>query len=358
MSFITRKTQPVTALAAISLLALSACGNGDDEAAASEDEEVTQSGDFGELTIPLSWLHTAEFAGLYMAGDNGYYEDAGFDSVNLVPGGPTATPSPVQVATGQGTVGMSNPLVVGSTIDEEGDDAPLKIIGSVFQDVPYTIISHGDDPVEEPEDLVGKSVGVAPANEPVFYAMLEANGIDEDDVDVVSIQGDAQDFLAGEYDAYHGFATNELISMELDGEDVASMMFVDAGLPFAGGSIVATEDAIENDREELKAFLEASIRGWHDALADHEAVAETTVENHAADQNLDFEHQQVTSERQAELIDDEWTAENGLFTMSDELIDDTLTAIEAVGYEVPDDLFDLSLLEEIYEENPDLVEHP
>lgn len=347
-----RRRQLTAAAATAGLLALTACGGNGNGDADGEDQ------DFGELNVPLSWLHTAEFAGLYMAADNGYFEDAGFDSVNLVPGGPSATPSPVQVATGQGTVGMSNPLVVGSTIAEEGDDAPLKIIGSVFQDVPYTIISHGDNPVQEPEDLVGMSVGVAPANEPVFYAMLEANGIDEDDVDVVSIQGDAQGFLAGEYDAYHGFATNELISMELDGEDVEDLMFVDAGLPFAGGSIVASEEMIEENREELKAFLEAAIRGWHDALADHEAVAETTVENHAADQNLDFEHQQVTSERQADLITNEWTQENGLFTMSDELVEDTLAAIDAVGYEVPDDLFDLSLLEEVYEENPDLVEHP
>lgn len=345
-----RRRQLTAAVAAAGLLALTSCGGGGDAGA--------QDQDFGELNVPLSWLHTAEFAGLYMAADNGYFEEAGFESVNLVPGGPSATPSPVQVATGQGTVGMSNPLVVGSTIAEEGEDAPLKIIGSVFQDVPYTIISHGDNPVQEPEDLIGKSVGVAPANEPVFYAMLEANGIDEADVDVVSIQGDAQGFLTGEYDAYHGFATNELISMELDGEDVEDLMFVDAGLPFAGGSIVASEEMIEENREELKAFLEASIRGWHDALEDHEAVAETTVENHAADQNLDFEHQRVTSERQAELITNDWTRENGLFTMSDELIEDTLAAIDAVGYDVPDDLFDLSLLEEVYEENPDLVEHP
>lgn len=349
-------TQRLTATAGVlGLLTVTACGNGDNGNGAGDD---TEDQNFGSIDVPLSWLHTAEFAGLYMAIDNGYYEDVGFDDVNLIPGGPSATPSTVQVATGAGLVGWSNPLLTASTISEEGDDAPLKIIGSVFQDVPYTLVTMSDNPATEPEDLIGMSVGVPPANEPVFNAFLEANGLTHDDVDMVSIQGDPQPFLSGEIDAYLGFATNELISIEMEGYEVESMMFVDHGLPSAGGSLIATEDSIEENREELKAFLEASIRGWHDALGDHEAAAETTVEDHAADQNLDLEHQRLTSEVQAELITNEWTAENGLFTMSDELIADTVSTIELVGYEVPDDLFDLSLLEEVYEENPDLIEHP
>lgn len=351
----TRSTKRLAAgIAAAGLLALTACGgNGDGNGEEAEDQ------DFGSIDVPLSWLHTAEFAGLYLAVDNGYYEEAGFDNVNLIPGGPSATPSTVQVATGAGLVGWSNPLLTASTISEEGDDAALKIIGSVFQAIPYTIVTMSDNAATEPADLEGMSIGVPPANEPVFNAFLEANGLTHDDVDMVSIQGDPQPFLSGEVDAYLGFATNELISIEMEDYDVESMMFVDHGLPSAGGSLIATEDAIENDREALKAFLEASIRGWQDSLADHELSAETTVENHASDQNLDFEHQRLTSEVQSELIMNEWTEEHGLFTMSDELISDTIDTIELVGYEVPEDLFDLSLLEEVYEENPELLDgHP
>jgi len=353
----TRKNTPwVRSLTAgtlsLGLLALSACSGG----AAAEDE-ASEDANYGSIDVPLSWLHTAEFVGLYEAIDNGYYEENGFESVNLIPGGPSATPSTVQVASGAGLVGWSNPLLVASTIEAEGEDAPLKIIGSVFQDIPYTVVTMSDNPATEPEDLIGMSVGVPPANEPVFNAFLAANDL-EGEVEVASIQADTQPFLNGEIDAYFGFATNELISIEMAGYDVESMMFVDHGLPFSGGSLVATEENIEENREELKAFLEASIRGWQDALADPEEAARTTVEDHAADQNLDYDHQLRTAETQAELIASEWTQENGLFTMSDDAIADTLDAVEAVGYDVPEDLFDLSLLEEIYEENPDLIEHP
>lgn len=342
-----RASLSLTAVLGAGALALTACSSGDAQAG---------SGDFGEIDVPLSWIKTAEFGGLYMAQDEGYYEEAGFDVVNLVPGGPSATPAATQVATGSGLVGMSNPVDIGSLLDAEGDAVSLRIIGSVFQQNSFSVFSIGDDAAESPEDLVGMRIGVAPNNEAVFRAFLQANDIAADDVEMVSVQGDASPLIDGEVDAYVGYSTNQALSVELEGHDVTNLMFAENGLPFAAGSIITTEEAVEGSREELKAFLEASIRGWHDALADDEAVATTTVETHAADQGLDYEHQLLTAERQSELITSESTEADGLLTTSEDLQQDTLESVELVGYDMPDDIFDLSLLEEVYEENPDLVD--
>ncbi len=354
---LTLKTQ-LSAAALAGLLALTACGDGGDDAAAEENGDGGEQ-DFGSAEVPLSWIMTAEFAGMYFAVDEGYYQEEGFEEVTLVTGGPSATPSATQIATGTGLAGLSNPIDTGSFIDQEGEDAPLKIIGSVFQQNAFAIFSLADEnPMEDPEDLTEMSVGVAPNNEGVFYAFLDANDIDHDDVDVVSTGGDAQPLINGEVDAYIGYATNQALSVELEDYEVDYLWFHEHNLPFAAGSIIASEEMIEEEREALKALLAGTIRGWQDALADDDAAAETTVEEWGEDQGLDYEHQLLTAERQSSLIADEWTEENGLLTMSDELIEDTHTAIEMVGYEVPDDLFDLSLLEEVYEENPDLVGQP
>lgn len=343
------RMRPLIATTALVTLALSACG-GD----ASGDDD----GDHGELEVPLSWIKTAEFAGNYFAEDHGYYEDAGFESVNLISGGPSATPSATQMATGTGLAALTNPVDTGSFIDAEGDDVDVTIIGSVFPTNSFAIFSLEEDGATEPEDLTEMRVGVAPNNEAVFNAFLEANDISPDDVETVTAGGDASGLVTDEYDAYIGYATNQAISVELEGHDLEYMMLHDNGLPFAAGSILTTDEHIEDNREGLKAFLEATIRGWHDALEDPDEAARITVEDHGEDQGLDAEHQEVTSERQAELITDEWTEEHGLLTMSDEAIEDTIESMRLVGYDVPDDLFDLSLLEEVYEENPDLIEAP
>lgn len=343
-------------VAAVSLLALTACGGDDDSPdAGSNGDEAAQ--DFGGLDVPLSWVKTWEFAGMYFAEDNGHYEDAGFDSVNLIPGGPSATPAATQLVTGDYLAAMSNPIDTGSLIDAEGDDAPVKIIGSVFQQNAFSIFSLADNPANEPEDLLDMTIGVAPGNEPSFYAFLEVNDIDPDDLDIVSIGGDASGLITGEFDASIGFATNQATAIELEGYDVVNMMLAENGLPFASGSIVTTEENIEENREELKAFLAATIRGWHEAIDDPAEGVRLTVEEHGADQGLNAEHQQLTAERQIELMTNEWTEENGLFTMSEESIADTIDAVQAVGYDLPDDIFDMSLLEEVYEENPDLINY-
>lgn len=342
------RRQKLTAAAAVGLLALTACG-GDD----GDDGDES----YGDLEVPLSWVKTWEFAGMYFAEDEGYYEDAGFDSVNLIAGGPSATPAATQLVTGDNLAAMSNPIDTGSLIEAEGDDAPVKIIGSVFQENAFSIFSLAENPAEEPEDLIGMTVGVAPGNEPTFYAFLEVNGIDEDDLEVVSISGDATGLITGEFDASIGFATNQATAIELQGHDVVNMMVYDNGLPFASGSIVTTEENIEENREALKAFLEATIRGWHDALNDPEEGAERTVNDHGEDQGLDLEHQTLTAERQQELMVNEWTDENGLFTMSDEAITETVGAVQAIGWDIDEDLFDMSLLEEVYEENPELLDY-
>lgn len=341
-------TTKLTAAAAVGALALTSCGNGGNGG--------DSDGDFGSVEVPLSWIMTAEFAGMYYGVDEGYYEEEGFEEVELITGGPAATPSVTQIATGTGLAGLSNPIDVGSFYDSEGDDAGVKVIGSVFQRNAFAIFSLGDNPATEPEDLIGMSVGVAPNNEGVYYAFLDVNGIDPDEVEMVSTGGTAEPLSNGEVDAYIGYATNQAIDVELDGHDVEYLYFYEHGLPFAAGSIIATEETIESSREELKALLAGTIRGWHTALEDHDDAAQVTVEDWAADQGLDLEHQLLTAERQAPLISDEWTEENGLLTMSDELVADTLEAIEVVGYDVPDDLFDLTLLEEVYEENPDLID--
>ncbi|GAA1135931.1 ABC transporter substrate-binding protein [Nesterenkonia lutea] len=345
----------LTGLAALGVLLLTSC-SGDDAAAEGAESDSDQPS-FGALEIPLSWVKTWEFAGMYFAEDGGYYEEAGFESVNLISGGPSATPAATQLVTGDNLAAMSNPIDTASLIEAEGENAPVKIIGSVFQQNAFSIFSLAENPAETPEDLEGMTVGVAPGNEPAFYAFLEVNDISQDDVDVVSIQGDAGGLLTGEFDASIGFATNQATALELEGAEVVNMMLADHGLPFAAGSIVTTEENIEENREELKAFLEATVRGWQDALNDPEAGVEMTVEDHGADQGLDPEHQQLTAERQMELMTNEWTEENGLLTMSDDAVQDTLEAVKTVGYELPDDIFDMTLINEVYEENPDLIEY-
>lgn len=345
-----RRTRRAAALSVltVSALALSACGS---SAASSEPG----AGDYGTLNYNQSWVKTTEFAGEFFADSNGYFKDAGFSGVNLISGGPSGTSSESMVLAGSALVGTTTPIATGSMVSES--EAPLKIIGAKFQKNPFTVYSLGDNPINTPQDMIGKKIGVASGtNEILFEALLEVNGIDPGQVEAVPVQFDPQPLMNGEVEGQIGFLTNEALAVELKGFEVANMPFADHGMPFVAGAFVTTDENIETRREELKAFLVAAIKGWQDAVSDPEEAARLAYEEYGSDLGLDPEKEKLQAVEQNKLVVGDAGAEHGILYISDDLAQANIEVLKVAGYDniTAEDLFDNSLLEEIYAENPEL----
>jgi ABC-type nitrate/sulfonate/bicarbonate transport system substrate-binding protein len=339
-----------TATAAGLALALAACGSDDSDAGSSGGDEG-----FGEISVQLSWIKNAEFLGEYLADSNGYYTDAGFDSVNLVAGPSTGVAELVQ---GSAQVALSDAVSIGTAVANE--DAPVKIIGTTYQKNPFTILSLADGGnIATPQDMIGKKIGVQDSNTSLFKALLAANGIDEADVTIVPVQYDPSVLVNGEVDGFVAYLTNESITVQAQGKQVTNLPFADNGLPFVAETFTATDQTIAEDREMLKAFLVAEIKGWTDVIADPSAAVDVDLDSYGADLGLvrdnEVQSAQIAND---ELITSSDTEANGLFTISEKLQEETVRSLAGAGIDVSaDDLFDLSLLDEVYEENPDLVDH-
>src|SRR5882757_2056502 len=59
------------------------------------------------VRVALGWINNVEYAGVWMALENGYFKDEGLD-VKTLPGGPNAPPPPVTVASGGAEIGYGN----------------------------------------------------------------------------------------------------------------------------------------------------------------------------------------------------------------------------------------------------------
>ena len=340
-----------TAVLTGAALVMTACGGSDDS------ESSAEGGDLGPVSLQLSWVKNAEFAGEYFADANGHYTDVGFSDVTMDPG-----PGAIEtlVASGDADFGLSNAVSTAQVIAEE--DAPLKIIGTKFQKNPFTILSLADaGNIATPQDLVGKKIGVqAGGNETLFDALLEVNGIDPASVEKVPVEYDPAPLIDGEVDGFLAYITNESITVQSAGYEVTNLPFADNGLPFVAESIITTEQMIADEPEKVKAFLEAEILGWQDYLRDPEEGARLAVEEYGKDLDLDMAKEVEQAEVQSTLIVTPDVEANGLLTITDELIGqvmDTLAAAD-IGVTEADDLFDLSLLEELLEEKPELTEVP
>jgi len=344
-----RRAASVLAIAAATTL-IAACGAS--SSAPSQQEPTEGDADFGDIAVQLSWVKTVEFAGEYFADANGYFADEGFDEVTLIPG-PAATPS--IVASGQAFAGISDPTRVAPAIANEG--APVKIVAAQYQKSPFSIISLADKAnITTPEDLVGKRIGIQTGNEPLFYSLLEANGLDRDSVTIVPVEYDPSPLITGDVDGFLGYVTNEAVIVESQGYKVANLLYADNGLPLVAKAVVVSQDSIDNNREAVKAFLRAMIRGWHDAIADSEGSARLAVEEYGADLGLNHDLELGQAVAANELMVSADTESNGLFTITSELLEANIDVIGAADVDISaNELFDLSLLEEVYEENPELL---
>jgi ABC-type nitrate/sulfonate/bicarbonate transport system substrate-binding protein len=333
-------------------LALAACGGGSSGSAPAAGASAAPAS-FGDLSMQLSWIKNIEFGGEYMADSKGYYTQAGLSKVDLVTG-PVDSADALVVA-GNVTVGVSAPDATARFITEQG--APLKIIGATFQKNPFCILSvEQGKPIRTLADLAGKTVGIqAGTNQQIFAGFLKANGIDPASVKQVVVQYEPTPLTEKKVDGFMAFLTNEPFLVKQQGFTPVTLAFADNGLPLASETLVVLQDTIDKDRDKLKAFLKAEIQGWNDAVADPAAAAKLAVETYGKDLKLDLAGQTEQAKAQNELVSTAETKTNGLFTLSDAAVAANLKSLGSMGITVTaDQLFDLSLVKEVYAENPSL----
>lgn len=295
-----------------------------------------------EVNFQLSWLPSVQFGGSYVALEKGYWGDKGLD-VSLVSGGPNAPVEPSVVA-GTSLVGVTAADYASAAVAE---GAPFKIIAVAMQKNPFTIASLPGNPVNSPADLVGKKIGMAVANTPILAALCALNDVDINDIEIVPTQYDPAPLVNGDVDCLLCWLTDLPIAMSVAGIESVTMLLADHGYAVHSQTYIVTEDALENQRAEIVALMEGEIAGWNEYFKDTDAAAELTVAKFP-DLGLDLETQKAQAARQLELMVSPLTEEYGFGWFTDETVAENIATLGLLGREVSEDLWDRSILEEIY----------
>jgi ABC-type nitrate/sulfonate/bicarbonate transport system substrate-binding protein len=342
-------------LAAVAGPVLAACSSSSSSTAAAGGASASASGtpDLGPLSYRLSWIKNVEFAGSYIADTRGYYKAQGFSSVNLIAGGASATPMEADVATGKALFGVSSPDITGAAIMK---GAPLKIIGAQYQKNPFAIMSMAKAPIKTAKDMYGKKIGVQVANTSVWNSFIKAAGLDVSKIKVVSVQFDPTPLTQGTVDGWFSFITNEPNELRSKGFDVTTFLLADQGYPLVSETYFTTTATLSSKPDVVRAFLTAEIKGWKDNLADPELGASLAATVYGKGLGLTTAEQTLESKSQNLLILDADTTKNGLFTITPALIEANLKTLAVGGINLTQDkLFDLSVLEGIYKDDPSYI---
>ncbi|MDJ0335711.1 ABC transporter substrate-binding protein [Salinibacterium sp. G-O1] len=199
----TRRGLTVTSVAAIAAIALSAC-------TAPATDTSTDSGDFEPITdisLQLQWLPQAQFAGYYVALDQGYFEEEGFDNVDIIPSGGDIVPQDALVAGDVDFAVAWVPKVLGTL---EATGAELTDIAQVYQKSGTLQVSFKGDGLTDVADFEGKRIGSwGFGNEWEIFAAMAADGLDASSVSITTQDFSMNALLDGDVDAAQAMTYNE-----------------------------------------------------------------------------------------------------------------------------------------------------
>ncbi|GAA4906548.1 ABC transporter substrate-binding protein [Tessaracoccus lubricantis] len=335
---LTRRTV-LGALSAATVVGLVGCGR-----------DAAAPGGLDPVVYQLSWTHSVQFGGTYLAKQRGIFEEQGLD-VEFAAGGPNVAGDANTVSGGS----LVNISVADGVARANQEGAGLVIIGAQCQKFPGTILSLADAPLKTPQDLVDKRIGVAGADTPGLDAFLTTNGLSAADVEFVPSQYDPAVLTAHQVDGLFCFYNDLPVALAVQGVEGHSMLLADFGYNPMSQTYTVLRSSLEDEekRSQLVRLLRADFRGWQLYREDPQAAAELTMETYP-DAGLDLETQRKQADVQLDLMFSDLTDEHGFGWFSDEQVADNLALFELLGIEGADaGLWDRSILEEIYGDGPE-----
>lgn len=242
------------------------------------------AGALEKVSLQLKWTHAFQFAGYYAALEKGYYRDAGLD-VQLLEATPGIDPvEAVLKDRAQYGVGTSSLLLARKA------SKPVVALAVIFQHSPLVMVAREDKASKGTQgihDLVGKRVMIEPQSDELV-AYLKQEGVLLDHLRLLPHSFEPKDLIEGRVDAMSAYVSNELFY--LDRANFSYQVYTPrtGGIDFYGDNLFTTEQELNAHPERVRAFREASLRGWQYAMQHPEEIADLIVSQYSSRHPRDF----------------------------------------------------------------------
>jgi NitT/TauT family transport system substrate-binding protein len=217
-----------------------------------------------KVSIRLDWFANGSHAGFYVAKALGYYEKAGLD-VDIQEGQGSA--STVQlVGSGRATFGYVAPV---AQIPAVQQGASVVMVANIIQRDPAGILVRADSGITKPSDLNGKTCGISPFGfiHKLVPAFASKAGVNADSIKMVSVSPDAlvPGMAQKRFDAMCDMLFEDIYLRGL-GVQTKSFRFADFGVNVLAHGIVVNKSTIQSQPGAVKAFVQASLKGFQYAF--------------------------------------------------------------------------------------------
>ena len=220
-----------------------------------------------DLTLQLKWVTQAQFAGYYVAKDQGFYEEEDLN-VTIKPGGPDI--APVQVLLGGGADVMVDWLPSALAAREQG--APIVNIAQPFKSSGLMLTCLKEHGINSPADFPGHTLGTwFFGNEIPLFSWMGKLGLatdgSEGGVTIQKINFNVYPLLQKQVECATTMTYNEywqVIDAGISPDDLVVFKYQDEGIATLEDGLYTTEANLADPAmtEKLTRFVRASMKGW------------------------------------------------------------------------------------------------
>jgi len=236
-----------------------------------------------DVTLQLKWVTQAQFAGYYVALENGYYEDEGLN-VEIKAGGPDVAPS--QVIAGGGADVVVDWMPSALSAREKG--LALVNIAQPFKSAGMMLTCRRDAGIESTDDFAGETLGVwFYGNEFPFLSWMAHLGLStdggDDGVTVLKQGFNVDPILQGQAACVSTMTYNEywqIIDAGLTPEELIVFKYQDQGVATLEDGLYVLEENLSDPEfvDRMTRFVRASMQGWKWAEENPDAAAAIVIE--------------------------------------------------------------------------------
>jgi len=216
-----------------------------------------------KIEVSLTWLHQAQFAGMYVAKDKGFYQDEGLDV------------SFKEFAVGKN---LEQELVEEKVdfaiwhsdqfLDNFSRGMDIKAIGAIYQKIPHALLTSSEKSIKKPTDFEGKILGMKGNTKSgvfLYATLLSELGVDESKVSYKSVDfntSEFEDITNNTVDMIDLYRTDQVYVFEQNNVEYDLFLPEDFGFETYGDVIVTSNTLLKNNPEIAEKFVKATLKGW------------------------------------------------------------------------------------------------
>jgi NitT/TauT family transport system substrate-binding protein len=265
-----------------------------------------------KIVFATDWKAEAEHGGFYQAFASGLYKKAGLDVV-IHEGGPGIDNQQL-IAAGAVDIAMGSNDFFALNLVQAG--APVRAVMAAFQKDPQMLMTHPRDDIKTLGDMKGKPIMVADASINTFWVWLHAK-FGFEDSQIRKYTFNMAPWLVDKSAIQQGYLSSEPFMVMKEGVTPKVFLLADYGYPSYASMVLVPQKMIDAKPAVVKAFVDASIQGWHDYLYGDNKAANELIKKDNPDETDDIIAFGIAKMKEYGVVDGGDAAAKGIGVMTD-----------------------------------------